>query len=237
MRVRLASSCMRRALSPDQVSVPFCRLGSRRGWDPSTTGRLHANNRNDHAAAGRRLSEEVSASHLRLRLHHHAGRDQPGPDVSPKRYCDLPGESDDRNLLRRWRTRRCKGAIPFRQSAIGLETQPVPCELNEKRSRNLVPRFIYPNAFLDISAGPRRWCQPEIGSELFSVGEVTIIDFTGEQAGAVPTDAFDPFELKRFFGLGKAGVVFLNGLVSLSINLPDQFVDELDPSKDAPNLC
>src|SRR3954466_9039028 len=122
-----------------------------------------------HPRAARLCADDRA---IRSGPHYSLGRHETGLHVSPDRDQQLTSEGDDGDTLDAPGGGADAVAIPARQRALGLMTQPQPGELDERLARAPVAGLADALFTARAAAGIGTGCQARIGRHVAAVGEV-----------------------------------------------------------------
>src|SRR6476661_4132706 len=129
---------------------------------------------------------------IRLGPHGSLGRHEAGLYVSPDRDQQLTSEGDDGDTLDAPGGGADAIAIPARQRALGLMTQPQPGELDERLARAPVAGLADALLTARAAAGIGTGCQARIGRQVAAGGEVAVEDLRLQHGCELRADAFQP---------------------------------------------
>src|SRR6476469_1150411 len=142
-----------------------------------------------HPRAARLCADDRA---IRSGPHCSLGRHEAGLYVSPDRDQQLTSEGDDGDTLDAPGGGADAVAIPARQRALGLMTQPQPGELDERLARAPVAGLADALLTARAAAGIGTGCQARIGRQVAAGGEVAVEDLQLQHGCELRADAFQP---------------------------------------------
>src|SRR3954471_18562345 len=134
----------------------------------------------------------ADARGIRSGPHGSLGRHEAGLHISPDRDQQLTSEGHDGDTLDASGGGADAVAIPARQRALGLMTQPQPGELDKRLARAPVAGLADALLTACAAAGIGTGCQARIGRHVAAVGEVAVEDLQLQHGCELRADAFQP---------------------------------------------
>ena len=194
MRTPVASTCIRWACCPNQISVHV--PGMEPPWLGPNFYRVcehHQSSRSlNHPAL--RVILKFRYPVLHLRLQNRARRDKSRFHVSPQGHDELAGKSHDGNFLSHSWAFSSVFSEPSRKCTLRLISQPTPRQFDPESSGRSVSGFADALTSFHVAAGIRTGRQAEIGRQVPPILELSAEHFGRQEHRAVPSNTAKPFE-------------------------------------------
>ena len=237
MLTPVASTCIRWACSPNQISVHVP------GMEPPWLGPNFYRVCEDHQSSrslnhpALRVILKFQCPILHLRLQNRARRDKSRFHVSPQGYDELAGKSHDGDFL--FHPRAFSGVFPepARKGALWLIPQPAPCQFDAEGSRRSVSGLADTLASLDVATGIRAGCQTQIRRQVSPVLELPAEHFSRQEHRTVSSNTAKPFKQNGLFVFGKLFRFSRKGFVAFLCQSLDHVVRQLQAFEGTDDLA